>query len=267
MKDSFIFYASFLEAIEELDDKKQFKLYKAIANFALKNQEPEKLGAIEKAIFALIKPQITANNKRYEDGKKGGRPKKNKTTGFENNKTTGYIEEKPNVNVNVNDNVNENVNVNENDEVLFLDEKKEDPYIKNSVIKKFQDEYLQVFNCKAFLTAQQCLKVMELNADIPDFKETIPIAIKRLKNVEFDLPNFTPTANWLLKGDNYTAILNGEWEKKKKIDKSEPKRTCLQDVNPILEEYAAAEQVAEAERGTFDLKEYKQKLIAKRGSQ
>lgn len=32
--------------------------------------------------FTLIKPQLSANNKRYEDGKKGGRPKKIKTSGF-----------------------------------------------------------------------------------------------------------------------------------------------------------------------------------------
>lgn len=113
MRDSFIFYNSFLEAIEELDDKKQLKLYKAITNFALKNEEPQKLIGVEKAIFALIKPQILANNKRFEDGKKGaefgklgGRPKKTKTP-------VGFSQKTPNENenVNVNDNDNENENV------------------------------------------------------------------------------------------------------------------------------------------------------------
>ena len=56
---------------------------------------------------------------------------------------------------------------------------------------------------------------MELNSEIPDFKETIPTAIERLKNLKFSLPNFTPTANWLLKDDNYTAIMNGTFEQKK----------------------------------------------------
>lgn len=214
MKDSFIFYASFLEAIEELDDKKQLKLYKAITNFALKNSEPANLQGIEKAIFALIKPQITANNKRYEDGKKGGRPRKNKTTGFENEKTSGYSEKKPNVNVNVNVNENDNVNVNENDEVLISKEKKQDPFIENSIIQEFQKQYTRFFNCKAFLSAMQRVKLMELNAEIPSFLETIPIAVERLKNIDFDIPNFTPTANWLLKDDNYTAIMNGAYEKK-----------------------------------------------------
>lgn len=219
MKDSFIFYKSFLEAIEELDDKKQLKLYKSIANFALKNEEPTNLQGIEKAIFALIKPQISANNKRYEDGKKGGRPKKNKTSGFENEKTSGFVEKKPNVNVNDNENDNENVNVNVNDnaEVLILKEKKQDPFIENSIIQEFQKQYARFFNCKAFLSATQRIKLMELNAEIPAFLETIPIAVERLKNIDFDIPNFTPTANWLLKDDNYTAIMNGAYEKKESM--------------------------------------------------
>lgn len=213
MKESFIFYASFLEAIEELDDKKQLKIYKAISNFALKNSEPEGLQGIEKAIFALIKPQILANNKRFEDGKKGGefgklggRPKKQKTP-------VGFSEKTPNVNVN--DNVNDNVNLNVNEEGFLKKEKKEDPFFENSIVKEFQKHYTEHFNCKAFLSAQQRVKLMELNSEIPDFKETIPTAIERLKNLKFSLPNFTPTANWLLKDDNYTAIMNGTFEQKK----------------------------------------------------
>ena len=39
MKESFIFYASFFEAICELDDKKRLKMYDSITNLALKNEE------------------------------------------------------------------------------------------------------------------------------------------------------------------------------------------------------------------------------------
>lgn len=111
MKESFIFYRSFYEAIEDLDDKKRLKMYDAITKLALKNEENEKLNGICKQLFVLIKPQITANSKRYEDGKKGGRPKKEKTS--------GYFEKKPNENVNVNE--NDNVNKNVNDLVCNLD--------------------------------------------------------------------------------------------------------------------------------------------------
>ena len=120
-RDSFVFYASFLEAINELPNESQLKVYKAITNFALKGIEPTDLEGIEKGIFALIKPQILANYKRYLDGCNGGRPKKEKPMAIEkenhrllNKKTNGYENKKPNDNVNDNDNVNVNVNDNVN---------------------------------------------------------------------------------------------------------------------------------------------------------
>lgn len=83
MKDSFIFYASFHQALRELPDKDQLRLYQAIAEYALTGVEPE-LDGVAKGMFSLIKPQINANNKRYVNGckgaqfgKLGGRPKKN----------------------------------------------------------------------------------------------------------------------------------------------------------------------------------------------
>ena len=75
MKESFIFYRSFYEAIEDLPEKEQLKLYKAIIKYGLEDEESELTG-VSKTIFKLIKPQVKANNARYENGKKGGRPKK-----------------------------------------------------------------------------------------------------------------------------------------------------------------------------------------------
>jgi hypothetical protein len=75
MRKSFIFYSSFLDALEELDDKTQLEVFRAIAGYALKDTEPN-LSGVGRAIFLLIKPQLDANNKRYVDGCSGGRPKK-----------------------------------------------------------------------------------------------------------------------------------------------------------------------------------------------
>lgn len=74
MRDGFIFYASFHEAISQLDDANQLELYKAVVTYGLTGEEPT-LEGIAKAMFTLIKPQLDANQKRYENGKKGGRPK------------------------------------------------------------------------------------------------------------------------------------------------------------------------------------------------
>lgn len=122
-RESFVFYASFLEGIEGLSNESQLKVYQAVMNFAIRGIEPTNLIGIEKSIFALIKPQILANNKKYKNGcsggefgKLGGRPKsKTKNPkGVINKNPNGVNSKTPNVNENDNDNVNDNVNVNTN---------------------------------------------------------------------------------------------------------------------------------------------------------
>ena len=104
MRDSVVFYRSFWEAIKDVDPPDQLAAYNAIFDYALDDISPNLTGAAS-AIFKLAKPQIDANNKRYENGKRGGRPKA-KTKPSENQSET---ESEPNVN----DNVNVNVNVND----------------------------------------------------------------------------------------------------------------------------------------------------------
>ena len=115
-KESFVFYRSFFEALQDLKDKERLKVYDAICDLAL-NENDTKLTGIAKTIFTLIRPQILSNTKKYKDGQKGaeygklgGRPKKEKTP-------VGLLKETPNENVNVNDNENVNVNENVNDNV------------------------------------------------------------------------------------------------------------------------------------------------------
>lgn len=109
-RESFVFYRSFYEAISELSDEQKGVIFDAVCGYAFDKKLPE-ISGVEKAIFTLIKPQIDANNKKYENGlkgaehgKKGGRPKGKKTP----KKPQENPKETPNVNVNVNE--NENVN-------------------------------------------------------------------------------------------------------------------------------------------------------------
>lgn len=110
-RDSFIFYRSFYEAISELPKENQADSYNAIMRYALDQEEIELTG-ISKAIFSLVKPQLDANYKKYENGKQ----KKSKTEAKQKQTKSKKV-----TNVNVNDNVNENenanVNVNDNDNV------------------------------------------------------------------------------------------------------------------------------------------------------
>ena len=107
MRDSFVFYRSFYDAIKTLPEESFCRLSMAIMKYAIEGEETELIG-MEVNIFTLIKPQIDANNDRYSNGKRGGRPK---TIGYETKEpmvkkeiTIGYETKEPN------DNVNDNVN-------------------------------------------------------------------------------------------------------------------------------------------------------------
>ena len=78
MRDSVLFYRSFYEAVKNLPAEEFKKSVQAILEYGLDGEEPETEG-IEKTVFLLTKPQIDANNRRYENGKRGGKPKSNQS--------------------------------------------------------------------------------------------------------------------------------------------------------------------------------------------
>lgn len=117
-RDSFVFYRSFLEAIDQADTESQLKLYRAIALYALNGEEPRLVGLVN-AVWLAIKPQLDANYKRFQNGKKGG---KFGFLGAEHGKKGGAP--KGNQNARKNKNNPPNVNVNVNDELFeYIDSK------------------------------------------------------------------------------------------------------------------------------------------------
>jgi len=113
MKDSMIFYRSFYEALNDLPDSSRLKVYDAIFSFGINLKEIQLTG-LESTIWKLIKPQIEANNRRFENGKLGAEKKQMESKLKAKGKQT---ESKPKANVNVNDNVNVNSNENGNNNV------------------------------------------------------------------------------------------------------------------------------------------------------
>lgn len=77
MREGFIFYASWMEAIKNLPRDIQGDVLTAIIEYGLYGETTDNLKPITKALLSMVKPQIDANNQRYENGKKGGRPKVN----------------------------------------------------------------------------------------------------------------------------------------------------------------------------------------------
>lgn len=174
--DSMVFYRSFYEAVEELEDPKvKLETYQAIFKYGLDGKEPALKGAA-KAIFRLIKPQIDANIARRENGKKGapygkygGRPKKETPKKPQENPT-----KTPNVNVNVNGNVNANGNVNENGNVnaFFAPSSTAKPY------GKFKNVFLEDH------------QIEDLRNEFPDIDKTIENMSAYLASEEKTYPNY-----------------------------------------------------------------------------
>jgi len=101
MRDSAIFYRSFYEAIDNLPSRSQKEqVYSAIFDFIFKNIEPQLKGN-SLSVWILIKPQLIANQIRYENGSRS------KTQAKQKQNTS---ERQANKNVfNNNENKNENV--------------------------------------------------------------------------------------------------------------------------------------------------------------
>ena len=110
MRDSVVFYRSFYDAIKNIPEADQLKVYTAIMEYAMNDVQPE-IDGIALAIFLLVKPQIDANNKRYENGKKP----KVKQAVSKSEASCKQNTSKSEANVNVKENVNVNVNVKEKD--------------------------------------------------------------------------------------------------------------------------------------------------------
>ena len=148
MRESFVFFKSFYDAIAEIPAKYQPAIYAAVCRYSLYGEIPE-LDGVTKAMFILMKANIDASEKKYnaaiENGKKGGRPKRENEeteaspseTEVKPNENRTETEKKPKhnpsvteskpkhnpsvtqgkPNQNLNDNVNDNVNDNDNDNV------------------------------------------------------------------------------------------------------------------------------------------------------
>lgn len=109
-RNSFVFYASWLNAIRELPRDIQGEVLTAIVEYGLLGETTDNLKPFAKAILSIVKPQIDANNQKYTNGQKGaeygakgGRPSKDKNPKETPRKPQENPKETPNVYDNDND--------------------------------------------------------------------------------------------------------------------------------------------------------------------
>ena len=94
MRDSVVFYRSFYEAVRNLPPDEFKESVQAILDYGLDGKPPDTQGTIAHTVFSLVKPQIDANNRRFENGKKGGKK-------ANSNQTLTKLEPNPNLRRNV----------------------------------------------------------------------------------------------------------------------------------------------------------------------
>lgn len=151
MRDSVIFYISHYEVVKQMGNEQLGKLYRALFETAMGNET--KIDDDIKIPFGFINNQMVLDVQKYNDkclknkenGKLGGRPKKDITLETEKpNKANGFFEN-PNENENKNDNENENKN--DNDELELYDFLSSNfGYIISPIQVQKLREWLNVFN-------------------------------------------------------------------------------------------------------------------------
>lgn len=95
MRDSIILYRSLREATKMLDLETRAKVYDSVMDYAFDGIEPNETGVVM-AMFLMMKPIIDANNQRYENGCKGGRPKNQNKTEIKPNNNQNETKVEPN---------------------------------------------------------------------------------------------------------------------------------------------------------------------------
>jgi hypothetical protein len=75
-RNSFSFFVSYIEAIEELPEKEQLAVLKAIIKYALYDEEPKGFKGIKQAVFLLVKPTLDKSKQKSANGKQGGSKRK-----------------------------------------------------------------------------------------------------------------------------------------------------------------------------------------------
>ena len=223
MRESFIFYRSFYEAIKGLPRDVQGEIYTAIMEYGLYGNEIEHLKPIARSVFTLVKPQIDKNNKRFDNGLKGGRPQGSGERTKPNNNQT---ETKPEPNNNQdetkhepNDNVNDNVNDKGGIDIPPCggDPHEPPPPDYQAIVDFFNRETQGVFgNIRYPLSEQRrrmvAARIKERGA------ETFADMVRRAARSDFlrgqNARGWTATFDWLIKPSNFEKVISGNYDNK-----------------------------------------------------
>lgn len=214
MRDSVLIYRSQIEALRALPPD-QFKAAAlAICDYAM-NGTTEETDPVAVAMLRMAQPLIDDNNRKYENGKKGGRPKPNHnqtvTTKEPDRNQTITTPEPPR---NLND---KGEMLNDKDIELFSNENN---LTRGRVIEAWNTlESLGITPVKAI--AAESKRGQMLNARVRQYGETAVIdAIKSVKDQAFLHGQEWFTFDWFIKPNNFIKVQEGNYK-----NHTQPKRS------------------------------------------
>lgn len=222
MRDSFVLYESYIDALRALPPEQFKTALLALADYALHGVMPEEPYLI--AMVGMAKFQIDKNNARYdssvENGKKGGRPK-NTTEPSE----TQENPDKPNETQNNPTEPSETLYVYDNDTVSvsdndYVNDKKENSLIginestRRRVVEAWNSlEPLGITPVRAITAASK--RSQMLNARLRQYGEDVIVdSIASVKDQPFLHGQAWFTFDWFIKPNNFIKVYDGNYKDK-----------------------------------------------------
>ena len=223
-------------------------MYEAIIDYGLDLIEPHFEG-IEKVLWTLIRPQLEANNKRFENGCKGGAPIGNQNA----RKQPKNNQKQPNVNENVNE--NENVNDIRTLKTSFkvssfgANDAPADPKIDFEKIKEsWNDEAQKSHSLMPKLRSMQKQRQKQIAARIREYGEEVFFdAMKKAVASDFlngkNRRGWIASFDWFVKPTNFAKVVDGNYNdsarkvRTEKADQREQQEATDQAHDAEVEEF------------------------------
>ena len=272
-RETFIFYRSFRDAFNALDKDVRLRMYEAVINYGLDLVEPHFEG-IEKVLWTLIRPQLEANNKRFENGCKGGapmgnqnaqkqpkdnrettqkQPRNNQKQPRNNQKQPRNNQKQPNNNNNNNNNNNDNDNrtlkTSFKVSSFGANDAPADPEIDFEKIKGlWNDEAHKNHSLMPILRSMQKQRQKQIAARIREYGEEVFFdAMKKAVASDFlngkNRRGWIASFDWFVKPTNFAKVVDGNYN-----DSARKVRTEKADQR---EQQEATDQAHEAEVEEF----------------
>lgn len=258
-RETFIFYRSFRDAFNALDKDVRLRMYEAVINYGLDLIEPHFEG-IEKVLWTLIRPQLEANNKRFENGCKGGAPMGNQNARKQPKDNRETTKKQPRNNQKQpNNNNNNNNNNNENDirtlktsfkvSSFGANDAPADPKIDFEKIKgSWNDEAQKSHSLMPKLRSMQKQRQKQIAARIREYGEEVFFdAMKKAVASDFlngkNRRGWIASFDWFVKPTNFAKVVDGNYNdsarkvRTEKADQREQQEATDQAHDAEVEEF------------------------------